>query len=62
MDTENDSFDFALNPDHARKIAAPLPPPSADDPLAEWTQRMLAGMKRMTEDPEFRASIEKRLS
>lgn len=32
------------------------------DPEAEWSQRMLAGMKRMDEDPEFRASIEKRLS
>ena len=51
-------------------LAAPLPTPanyqreemSSDDPLAEWTQRMLAGMKRMTEDPEYRSSIEKRIS
>lgn len=35
---------------------------SHDDPLAEWTQRMLVGMKRMTEDPEYRASIKKRIS
>ena len=35
---------------------------SPDDPLYDWTQRILAGMKRMTEDPEYRASIEKRIS
>ena len=54
-------------PDHPafspEPLAASLPIPSADDdPLAEWTQRMLAGMKRMSEDPEYRASIEKRIS
>ena len=32
------------------------------DPEAEWDQRILQGMKRMDENPEFRASIEKRIS
>ena len=36
--------------------------PVEPDPEAEWSQRVLAGMKRMTEDPEYRASIEKRIS
>ena len=50
----------AFNPE---PLAASLPMPAADDdPLAEWTQRMLAGMKRMSEDPEYRASIEQRIS
>ena len=131
MDTENDAFNSALNPDHARKIAAilsiqpddsqPLMQFSAEqreayewaiqwlhdfnlgrrpkpgfsdevlgrltgyhetqmnhhyrwtkaftaaakpsaDPLDEWSQRMLAGMKRMDTDPEFRAFIQKRIT
>ena len=39
--------------------------PAVQPPLdleAEWTQRMLQGLKRMDEDPEFRAAVEKRLS
>lgn len=43
-------------------LAEPLPPPPASDRLAEWSRRALAGMKRMAEDPEHRASIEKRIS
>ncbi len=68
----SDYHETQMNEHFSRKEPAitPLPKPddkqregmSPDDPLAEWTQRILAGMKRMTEDPEFRASIEKRLS
>ena len=29
---------------------------------AEWDQRILQGWKRMDEDPEYRAFVEKRLS
>ena len=35
--------------------------PSAD-PTDEWSQRVLAGMKRMDTDPEFRAFIQKRIT
>lgn len=35
--------------------------PSAD-PMDEWSQRALAGMKRMDTDPEFRAFIQKRIT
>ncbi len=38
----------------------PVAPPV--DPEAEWDQRMLQGMNRMDQDPEYRASIEARLS
>lgn len=36
--------------------------PELTDSLAEWSQRALAGMKRMATDPEYRASIGKRIS
>ncbi len=38
----------------------PAAPPV--DPEAEWDQRILQGMNGMDTDPEFRASIEARLS
>ncbi len=43
------------------QIDGPAAPPPVD-PEAEWSQRMLQGLNRMDTDPEFRASIEKRLS
>ena len=43
-------------------LAESSPSPPASDRLAEWSRRALAGMKRMAEDPEYRASIEKRIS
>lgn len=128
MNTENDGFSLAMNPEHAHKIAAilsiqpdasqPLTQFSAEqraayewaiqwlhdfnlgrmpkpgfsdqvlgrlsgfhetqmsdylrqkqataqgptDSLAQWSQRALAGIKRMATDPEHRASIGKRIS
>lgn len=42
------------------QIDGPAAPPV--DPEAEWSQRMLQGMNRMDRDPEFRESIERRIS
>lgn len=38
--------------------ATQVPP----DPEAEWDQRILQGLKRMDEDPEYRAAVRKRIS
>ena len=54
--------EFSPEPVAADAPAPADPQPVEPDPEAEWSQRVLAGMKRMTEDPEYRASIEKRIS
>lgn len=42
--------------------AAAKASPLSADPLHEWSQRVLAGMKRMDTDPEFREFISKRVT
>ena len=54
--------EFSPEPVGAHAPAPTDHQPVEPDPEAEWSQRVLAGMKRMTEDPEYRASIEKRIS
>ncbi len=45
-----------------KKASAQGPTKEPTDSLAEWSQRALAGMKRMATDPEHRAAIGKRVS